>query len=355
MTAVSLTQLAQHIDATISSPDKETLARTAEVIIERVAPLDRAQKGEVGFLNDKKYVASLSSTQASAVILTEKLANDYPGIALVVKDAYVGFALAAQLLNPTPKPHYAIHPSAFVDETAQLGNDVSIGPNAVIEAGVVLGDNVSIGAGAVIRVNARIGHDSYIHPNVTVYHSCELGHHVVVHSNTSVGCDGYGYAPNAGTWITIPQTGIVRIGDYTEIGASTTIDRGALDDTIIGEHVIIDNQVHIAHNVVVGDGSCLCGGTMMAGSVNIGKNVIIAGTVAINGHISICDNVQITGNTMVTSDITQPGVYSSGMPHTPYSEWRRNSVRIKQLDSIFKRVKALEGQVQRIQSTPDDR
>ncbi|MGB1352839.1 UDP-3-O-(3-hydroxymyristoyl)glucosamine N-acyltransferase [Glaciecola sp. HTCC2999] len=354
MTAVSLEQLAQHIGATIASSDERALASASDIMITRVAPLDRALAGEVGFLNDKKYKSSLAETQASAVILTEKLATDYQGIALVVKDAYVGFALAAQLLNPTPKPHYAIHPSAFVDETAQLGQNVSIGPNAVIEAGVVLGDNVSIGAGAVIRVNAQIGHDSYIHPNVTVYHSCQLGHHVVVHSNTSVGCDGYGYAPHGGKWITIPQTGIVRIGNYTEIGASTTIDRGALDDTVIGEHVIIDNQVHIAHNVVVGDGACLCGGTMMAGSVNIGKNVIIAGTVAINGHITICDNVQITGNTMVTSDITEPGVYSSGMPHSPYSEWRRNSVRIKQLDSIFKRVKSLEGQVQRIQSTSDD-
>ena len=214
--------------------------------------------------------------------------------------------------------------------------------------GIIL---VSIGAGAVIRVSAKVGARSYIHPNVTIYHSCELGEHVVIHSNTVIGSDGYGYAPNGGKWITIPQTGKVVIGDYTEIGASTTIDRGALEDTVIGQHVIIDNQVHIAHNVVIGDGACLCGGTMMAGSVNIGKNVIIAGTVAINGHIQICDNVQITGNTMVTSNITEPGVYSSGMPHSPYSEWRRNSVRIRQLDSVFKRVKTLENKLERIQSS----
>lgn len=350
MTSVSLATLAQHINATIQSHAADPLV-VADLEILKVAPLDQAQPGDVAFLNDKKYAKSLADTQASAVILTEKLAADYPGVALVVKDAYVGFALAAQLLDPTPKPHYAIHPSAYVDPTAVLGSNVSIGPNAVIEAGVILGDDVAIGAGAVIRVNAQIGALSVIHPNVTIYHSCELGEHVVIHSNTVIGSDGYGYAPSGGKWITIPQTGKVTIGDYTEIGASTTIDRGALENTIIGQHVIIDNQVHIAHNVVIGDGACLCGGTMMAGSVKIGKNVIIAGTVAINGHISICDNVQITGNTMVTSNITEPGVYSSGMPHSSYSEWRRNSVRIKQLDSVFKRVKTLENQVQRIQST----
>lgn len=353
MTSVSLATLAQHINATIQASADDVVAAES-IMIHKVAPLDKAQSGDVAFLNDKKYLKSLATAKASAVILTHKLAADYDGVALVVNDAYIGFALAAQLLDPTPKPHYAIHPSAYVDETALLGNNVSVGPNAVIEAGVELGDDVSIGAGAVIRVNAKIGAQSMIHPNVTIYHSCELGVHVVIHSNTVIGSDGYGYAPNGGKWITIPQTGKVVIGDYTEIGASTTIDRGALEDTIIGQHVIIDNQVHIAHNVVIGDGACLCGGTMMAGSVNIGKNVIIAGTVAINGHISICDNVQITGNTMVTSDITEPGVYSSGMPHSPYSEWRRNSVRIRQLDSVFKRVKTLENQVQRIQSSDSD-
>lgn len=350
MTSVSLITLAQHINATIS-PATGDVGAAESIMIHKVAPLDKAQAGDVAFLNDKKYLKSLATANASAVILTEKLAADFDGVALIVKDAYVGFALAAQLLDPTPKPHYAIHPSAFVDASAVLGNNVSVGPNAVIEAGVHLGDDVSIGAGAVIRVNAKIGARSYIHPNVTIYHSCELGEHVVIHSNTVIGSDGYGYAPNGGKWITIPQTGKVVIGDYTEIGASTTIDRGALEDTVIGQHVIIDNQVHIAHNVVIGDGACLCGGTMMAGSVNIGKNVIIAGTVAINGHIQICDNVQITGNTMVTSNITEPGVYSSGMPHSPYSEWRRNSVRIRQLDSVFKRVKTLENKLERFQSS----
>ncbi len=336
---MDLKTIAEHLNASLHNI---TVAEATQLDITKVAPVDKAQAGDIAFLNDKKYLSALADTQASAVILNEKLATDFPGVALVVKDPYVGFALTAQLLDPTPKPHYQIHPSAFVDPTAQLGEHVSIGPNAVIEAGVILGDNVSIGPNSVIRVNAQIGSGSYIHPNVTIYHSCVLGQNVVIHSATTIGCDGYGYAPNGGSWVTIPQTGKVLIGDNTEIGASTTIDRGALADTVIGANVIIDNQVHIAHNVKVGDGSCLCGGTMMAGSVDIGKNVIIAGTVAINRHIKICDNVQITGNTMVTSDINEPGVYSSGMPHSPYSEWRRNSIRLKQLDSLFKRVKDLE-------------
>jgi UDP-3-O-[3-hydroxymyristoyl] glucosamine N-acyltransferase len=336
---MDLKTIAEHLDASLHNLTEE---QAVKLEISKVAPVDKAQTGDIAFLNDKKYLSALAGTQASAVILNEKLAADFSGVALVVKDPYVGFALTAQLLDPTPKPHYQIHPSAFVDSSAQLGENVSIGPNAVIEAGVILGDNVSVGPNSVIRVNAQIGSGTYIHPNVTIYHSCVLGQNVVVHSATTIGCDGYGYAPNNGSWVTIPQTGRVLIGDNTEIGASTTIDRGALEDTIIGTNVIIDNQVHIAHNVKVGDGSCLCGGTMMAGSVDIGKNVIIAGTVAINGHIKICDNVQITGNTMVTSDISEPGVYSSGMPHTPYSDWRRNSIRLKQLDSLFKRVKDLE-------------
>ena len=336
---MNIQALANHLNATLHNLSQD---EAAQIHINKVAPLDEAQTGDITFLNDKKYLSKLPECNASVVILTEALARDYAGAALVMKDPYVGFALAAQQLDPTPRPQYGIHPRAVIDDTAQVGANANIGPNVVIEAGAIIGEDVTIGPGCVIGVNAVIGSGSHIHANVTIYHSCQLGQKVAVLSGTVIGPDGFGYANDVGTWRKIPQTGRVIIGDNTEIGALCTIDRGSLTDTVIEQNVIIDDQVHIAHNCQIGSGSCLCGAVAMAGSVKIGKNVIVAGTVAINGHITICDNVQITGNTMVTSDITEPGVYSSGMPHAPYNEWRRNSVRYKQLDQLAKRVKALE-------------
>lgn len=336
---MNIQALANHLNATLHNLTQD---EAAQIHINKVAPLDEAQTGDITFLNDKKYLSKLPECNASVVILTEALARDYAGAALVMKDPYVGFALAAQQLDPTPRPLYGIHPSAVIDDTVQVGANANIGPNVVIEAGAIIGEDVTIGPGCVIGVNAVIGSGSHIHANVTIYHSCQLGQKVAVLSGTVIGPDGFGYANDAGTWRKIPQTGRVIIGDNSEIGALCTIDRGSLADTVIEHNVIIDDQVHIAHNCQIGSGSCLCGAVAMAGSVKIGKNVIVAGTVAINGHITICDNVQITGNTMVTSDITEPGVYSSGMPHAPYNEWRRNSVRYKQLDQLAKRVKALE-------------
>jgi UDP-3-O-[3-hydroxymyristoyl] glucosamine N-acyltransferase len=337
--SVSLAKLAQHLNATIHNPLNSDLD---SILIGRVAPLDEAKQGDVTFLNDKKYLPKLPECQASAVILTAELAQNYANLALVMKDPYVGFALAAQLLDPTPRPQYGIHPSAVIAPSAQVGVGANIGPNVVIEADAIIGEHVTLGPGTVIGVGAVLGSGCHIHANVTIYHGCVLGQNVAVLSGTVIGPDGFGYANDQGTWRKIPQTGKVVIGDNTEIGALCTIDRGSLADTEIAENVIIDDQVHIAHNCRIGTGSCLCGAVAMAGSVTIGKNVICAGTVAINGHINICDGVQITGNTMVTSDITEPGVYSSGMPHAPYNEWRRNSVRYKQLDTLAKRVKALE-------------
>jgi UDP-3-O-[3-hydroxymyristoyl] glucosamine N-acyltransferase len=166
---------------------------------------------------------------------------------------------------------------------------------------------------------------------------------VSIHSGTVVGSDGFGYANDKGVWVKIPQTGTVVVGDDCEIGANTCIDRGALDNTIIGNDVIIDNLVQIAHNVTIGEHSCICGGTGIAGSSNIGKYVVIAGTCVVNGHIDICDKVQITGFSMVTKSITQPGVYSSGMPVQPNREWQKNTVRLRQIDKLVERVKTLEG------------
>lgn len=340
MAGQSLLAICQHLGVPL--PTSLTTDAAADLIIERIAPLTSAQAGEMSFLSDKKYLAELASTSASVVLVNEHHVAACPVPALVVANPYVAMAKVAQLLDPSPLPQATIHPSAIIDESASIGANVHIGARAVI------GPNVSIGAGAIIEAGTvlgdgvQIGAYTRLHANVTVYHHVQLGEHCAVHSGTVIGCDGFGYANDRGQWIKIPQIGTVIIGDCTEIGANTCIDRGALENTEIGNHIIIDNDVHIAHNIKIGDGSCICGAVGMAGSTTIGKNVVIAGTVAINGHISICDNVQITGNTMVTSDITEPGVYSSGMPHMPNAEWRRLSIRLKQLEDLFKRVKSLE-------------
>lgn len=339
---MNLLAIAAHINGRLHNIS-EADARALEIT--KVAPIDTATAGDITFLNDKKYLPQLADAKASCVILTEKLAADFAGVAIIVADAYVGYALVAQALDPTPRPAYGIHPSAWVDPSAQIGDGANIGPQAVVEAYAIIGENVTIGPGSVVGVGATIGSHSRLDANVTIYHGCVLGQNVVVLSGSVIGSDGFGYANDQGTWQKIPQTGRVVIGDNTEIGALVTIDRGSIADTEIADNVIIDDQVHIAHNCKIGHGTCICGGTAMAGSVNIGQYVIIAGAVAINGHISICDKVQITGNTMVTTDITEPGVYSSGMPHAPYNEWRRTSVRYKQLDEMNKRIKMLEKSV----------
>ncbi|TPV53730.1 UDP-3-O-(3-hydroxymyristoyl)glucosamine N-acyltransferase [Aestuariibacter sp. GS-14] len=315
-----------------------------EISLSGVSTLSSATGTQISFLTNSKYRPQLQHSQAGAVILHANDAADCPLPALVHKNPHAAFARIAQIFDTTPGVAVGQHATAVVAKSAILGSNVALGPHCVIEDGVELGDNVVIGANTVISKNAKIGAGSVIHPNVTVYHSVRIGKRVRVHSQTVIGADGFGYANDAGTWLPIPQTGSVVIGDDSQIGASTTIDRGALDDTIIGKNVIIDNQVQVGHNCVIGDHSCICGSTGIAGSTHIGKYVIIAGHCGVNGHLTICDKVQITGFTMVTSDINEPGVYSSGQPAMTNREWRKNAVRARQLDQLFDRVKQLEKQ-----------
>lgn len=226
--------------------------------------------------------------------------------ALVVKNPYLTYARMAQILDTTPQPAQNIAPSAVIDATAKLGNNVSIGANAVIESGVELGDNVIIGAGCFVGKNSKIGAGSRLWANVTIYHEIQIGQNCLIQSGTVVGADGFGYANDRGNWVKIPQIGRVIIGDRVEIGACTTIDRGALDDTVIGNGVIIDNQCQIAHNVVIGDNTAVAGGVIMAGSLKIGRYCMIGGASVINGHMEICDKVTVTGMGMVMRPITEP-------------------------------------------------
>lgn len=318
------------------------LVGNGNTLITEMANLATAQTHQLSFLSNAKFKGDLLTTKAGGVLLKEADAESYNGNAIIVDDPYVAFAKAAQILDSTPVQQKGIATTASISDAAIIGDNVSIGAGAVVSAHAELADNVVIGPNCFIGEGATLGSGVHLRSNVTIYHRVQLGDRVSIHSGTVVGSDGFGYANDKGNWIKIPQTGTVIIGDDTEIGSNTSIDRGTLDDTIIGTNCIIDNLVHIAHNCVIGDHSCICGTVGMAGSVTIGKYVIIAGQCAINGHISICDHVQLTGCTMVIQDITEPGVYSSGIPSQPNREWRKNTVHARQLTKMASRIKTLE-------------
>ncbi len=337
MLSIRLADLAQQLDAELHGD--------GDIVITGVASMSSAQSGQITFLSDSRYREGLASCQASAIVLAEAELPYWHSAALVVKNPYLTYARMAQILDTTPAPAQDIAPSAVISPDAKLGKHVSIGANAVIESGVELGDNVIVGAGCFIGKNSRLGAGTRLWANVSIYHEVIIGERCLVQANTVIGSDGFGYANERGQWIKIPQLGTVRIGNNVEIGASTTIDRGALDDTIIGDGVIIDNQCHVAHNDEIGDHTAVGGGVIMAGSLKIGRYCQIAGASVINGHMEICDKVVITGMGMVMRPITEPGIYSSGIPLQPNKVWRKTAALVMNINDISKRLKAVERKV----------
>ncbi|MDN3652545.1 UDP-3-O-(3-hydroxymyristoyl)glucosamine N-acyltransferase [Thalassotalea ponticola] len=318
--------------------------------IHSLGTLADAQTGQIAFLANAKYRQYVEQTNASAVIVAPAQASLCPGNALIIDNPYLAFAKVAQLLDTTPKASCDIASSAVIGEGVVLGEGVSIGANTVIESGVQLADHVTIGANCFIGKHAKVGAHTQLWSNVSIYHRVEIGEHCLVQANTVIGSDGFGYANDAGTWVKIPQLGTVVIGNRVEIGACTTIDRGALENTIIEDNCIIDNQVQIAHNVQLGYGSAMAACSVIAGSTKVGKHCIIAGLVGINGHIEIADGTSFTGMTMVTKNIKESGLYSSGIPALNNKEWRRNASRYKHLDAMYKRLQELEKTVEQLQS-----
>ena len=314
----------------------------ASVEVSRIANLETAGEGDISFLSDPKYVPFLAKTAASVVLVKSAHLSECRTNALVVNDPYVGFAKVAQLLDTTPQPAEGIHPSAVIAEDVVVAEGVSIGANAVIESGVKLAAGVRIGAGCFIGKNSSLGKNSRLWANVTIYHNVRIGESCLIQSGSVIGADGFGYANERGEWIKIPQLGGVRIGNRVEIGACTTVDRGALDDTIIADNVIIDNQCQIAHNVEIGYGTAIAGASVFAGSTKIGKYCIIGGAAVVNGHIRVCDQVTITGMSMVMRSIDEPGIYSSGIPAQSNKEWRKVAARTMHIDDMHKRLSKLE-------------
>lgn len=334
----NLGQLAEQLNA--------QLVGDANLEIHRLATFEKAGQGDITFVSDKKLLQRLNECNAGAIVLPNAFKEGYQGNALFMETPYVGYALLARIFDTTPNPQPAIAASAKIHENSTIGQNVAIGNNVVIEEGVVIADNCQIMDNVVIGQYSRLGEKTRIYPNATLYHQTELGKRCIIHANTVIGSDGFGNAPYQGTWIKIPQIGKVIIGDDVEIGASTTIDRGALSDTIIADGVKIDNQCQIAHNVSIGAHTAIAGGSNIAGSTKIGSNCIVGGSVAMNGHITIADNVIITGDSMVMRSITEPGIYSSGVPVQKNKAWRKTTAYTLKIDDLFKRVKALEKQLQ---------
>ena len=316
-----------------------------------LSTLKNAGPGQLAFLANEKYHSQLGCSNAAAVIVAAKHlaiepspeAAHFNGTVLIVDNPYLGYARISQWFDPAPQAVPGVHPSAVIADSAMVADDAMVAANVVIEADVVIGAGCYLGAGTYIGARSQLGDNTRISANVSIYHDVVIGRNAVVHSGTVIGADGFGFAPDgAGQWQKIYQIGGVVIGDNVEIGAGSTIDRGALDDTRVGNGVIIDNQVLIAHNVVIGENTAIAGQSAIAGSASLGKNCTLAGGAGIVGHIDICDNVTILARGLASKSITEPGVYGSGMPLMKVRDWRKNAVRMTQVDSMARRIKDLE-------------
>ena len=334
----SLTQLAAQFDLEFRGDGETNLSG--------LATLQDADPDQLSFLASANYAKYLTSTQAGAVILSAEFADTYPGNCLVSSNPYLLFAQLSAFFDRSPVVKAGIHSCAVIHKNAEVDLLASVAAGAVIEAGAVIAAGARIGANCVVGADTVIGENTLLHASVTLAHGVTIGQNCIIHSGAVIGADGFGFAPQrieGGTqWVKIFQLGGVVIGDRVEIGANTTIDRGALGDTVIGDGVKIDNQCQIAHNVTIGDNTAIASATAIAGSAKLGANCTIAGCVGIVGHIDIADGVHITGMSMVSKSITSAGSYSSGMPMMDTAQWRKNAVRVRQLDKMANRIKRLE-------------
>ncbi len=319
-----------------------TLRGDGALRIVRVATLEAATAGSIAFLANPKYRQQLATTRASAVIVGARFAGDTGLPCLVAANPYATYARVAAILHAAPVPAAGVHRTAVVAPDAAVAASATLGPHVVVDAGARIGERARIGAGCVVGAGSVVGDDTLLHANVTVYHGCTIGARCIVHSGAVIGADGFGMAEDQGRWIKVPQVGGVVIGDDVEIGANTTIDRGAIDDTVIEDDVKLDNQIQVAHNCRIGAHTAIAGCTGIAGSTHIGRNCQIGGAAMIGGHIRIADNVYISAATQVYDPITEPGLYTSSWPALPHREWRHVASELRRLRSLAQRVRALE-------------
>jgi len=332
----TLGELAKHVSGEVKGD--------ASCEIESVGTLHHAESTQISFLTNPSYRKQLASSQAGAVIMSAADAENCTINAIIINNPYAAYAKIAALLSPAEEYEIGIDPGAHIATDVSISNNISIAAGVVIESGVTLADSVRIGPGCVLQKNVKIGAHSVLTANVTIAAGCKIGERNLIHPGVVIGADGFGQAMDNGKWIKVPQLGGVVIGSDVEIGANTTIDRGAIEDTIIENNVKLDNQIQVAHNVIIGAHTAIAACTAIAGSTKIGKHCRIAGMVGIVGHLEIADNVTVTAKSMVSGSIKKAGVYSAGTPLEPNQQWRKNTIRFKQLDDMAKRLIKLEKQ-----------
>ncbi|KWF12177.1 UDP-3-O-(3-hydroxymyristoyl)glucosamine N-acyltransferase [Burkholderia pseudomultivorans] len=332
-----------------------------------LAPLDQAGPQQLAFLANPKYLSQVNATGAGAVLIAPKDLEKLGAAAdpqtagprmagprnfIVTPNPYAYFARVAQMFIDlaTPPRAAGIHPSATVDPAAKIAASAVIGPHVTVEAGAVIEDGVQLDANVFVGRGTTIGAGSHLYPNASVYHGCKIGPRVIIHAGAVIGSDGFGFAPDfvgegdarTGSWVKIPQVGGVTIGPDVEIGANTTIDRGAMADTVIEECVKIDNQVQIAHNCRIGAYTVIAGSAGIAGSTTIGRHCMIGGAVGIAGHVTLGDYVIITAKSGVSKSLPKAGIYTSAFPAVDHGEWNRSAALVRNLDKLRDRIKALE-------------
>ena len=324
------------------------VAGDGATLIRGIGTLARAQHDEIAFLANPIYRAQLSTTHAGAVIVAaaDREATSLPRI--VTANPYAYFARVTALFAPIQSREIGIHPTAIIESDSIIAGSASIAALAYIGQGAKIGERTVIHPQVHIAANVVIGADCIIYPNSVVYHDCEIGDRVIVHGGAVIGADGFGFAYDADRWLKVPQVGRVKIEDDVEIGANTTIDRGAIEDTVIETGVKLDNQIQIGHNVRIGAHTAIAGCAAVAGSTTIGRHCRIGGGVGIVGHVTIGDGVTVTARTLVTKSIPQAGVYSGGLPHMGNREWLKTTAHLRRIEQLLRRVEQLEHEIKDI-------
>ena len=314
------------------------LAGDADVVVRGVATLANATPGTLAFLANPKYRSQLADTRAGIVVMRADDAPGFAGTALIARDPYSAFARMSALFEPVSERPAGVHPTAVVDPTAIIDPTAHLGPHVVVGARSTIGAGAMLGPGCIVGDDCSIGEGSVLVARATLVVRVRLGKRVRIHPGAVLGADGFGLAMEGGHWIKVPQLGGVVVGDDCEIGANTTIDRGALEDTVLEEDVRLDNQIQVGHNAVIGAHTAMAGCAAVAGSARIGRYCLIGGGAGILGHLELCDRVVVTAMSLVTHSIREPGEYSSGTPIMDNRAWRRSAARFKQLDSLARRL-----------------
>lgn len=356
---LSVERLAAEVAALAGSGLEARIEGDRALQVGGVAPLQSASGSDLSFLANPRYRQQAAATGAGALVLSAAdhaalfAAGSGPRARVVCDQPYTWFAFAAQVLFPETQALASLAPTAVVDPAATVEDGCAIEALAVIEAGAHIGRGARIGSGCHVGAGARIGAGTRLHAGVHVYPGCRIGERCIVHSGAVIGADGFGFAPYRGAWVKIPQTGAAVIGNDVEIGACSTIDRGAMGDTVVEDGVKIDNQVQIGHNCRIGAHTAIAGCVGIAGSTTIGRRCQIGGAAMIQGHISIADGSVVSGATAITRDLREPGFYTGIFPFMSNRKWERSAVLLRNLDELRERIRSIESELG-LRSTESD-